>query len=98
MPRCPRCGQDNPDIARFCLTCAAPLAEQAPAREERKTVTVLFCDLAGSTSMGERLDSEAVRAVMARYFEQMRSAIERHGGTVEKFIGDAVMAVFGVPT
>ena len=69
---------------------------EAP-REQRKTVTVLFCDVAGSTARAERLDPEATRAVMARYFETARAAIERHGGIVEKFIGDAVMAVFGVP-
>jgi len=65
--------------------------------EVRKTVTIVFCDVVGSTAMGESLDAEAVRRVLARYFEQMREALERHGGTVEKFIGDAVMAVFGVP-
>jgi class 3 adenylate cyclase len=63
----------------------------------RKTVTVVFCDVTGSTAMGERLDPESVRRVMSRYFAEMRAALERHGGTVEKFIGDAVMAVFGVP-
>ena len=63
----------------------------------RKTVTVLFCDVTGSTALGERLDPEVLRRVMARYFEEMRAALERHGGTVEKFIGDAVMAVFGIP-
>jgi class 3 adenylate cyclase/tetratricopeptide (TPR) repeat protein len=66
--------------------------------EVRKTVTVVFCDVSGSTSMGERLDPETVRRVMTRYFEEMRSILEKHGGTVEKFIGDAVMAVFGIPT
>ncbi len=63
----------------------------------RRTVTVLFCDLAGSTALGERLDPEALRAVLSRWYEEMRAPLERHGGTVEKFIGDAVMAVFGVP-
>src|SRR5262245_39563357 len=63
----------------------------------RKTVTILFCDVTGSTSLGERIDPETLRSVMLRYFDEMRAAIERHGGTVEKFIGDAVMAVFGVP-
>ena len=65
--------------------------------EVRKTVTVVFADVTGSTALGERLDPESMRGVMSRYFDEMRSAVERHGGTVEKFIGDAVMAVFGVP-
>jgi class 3 adenylate cyclase/tetratricopeptide (TPR) repeat protein len=68
-----------------------------PSREQRKTVTVLFCDLTGSTALGETLDPERLRALLARYFERMKAIVERHGGTVEKFIGDAVMAVFGVP-
>ena len=72
--------------------------EDAPAsREQRKTVTVLFCDVTGSTALGESTDPEALRALLARYFERMKGIIESHGGTVEKFIGDAVMAVFGVP-
>ncbi|MGZ4354932.1 MAG: adenylate/guanylate cyclase domain-containing protein, partial [Gaiellaceae bacterium] len=71
-------------------------AEQAV--ERRKVVTLLFCDVAGSTALGERFDAESVRTIMLEYFDEMRAAIERHGGTVEKFIGDAVMAVFGVPT
>ena len=66
-------------------------------REQRKTVTVLFSDVSGSTALGERLDPESLRRVLARYFEVAREAVERHGGVVEKFIGDAVMAVFGVP-
>jgi class 3 adenylate cyclase/tetratricopeptide (TPR) repeat protein len=97
MERCPSCGQENPDGFRFCGACGAALVAVQPAREVRKTVTVLFCDVAGSTAMGERLDPESTRRVMARYFEAMRAAVDRHGGTVEKFIGDAVMAVFGVP-
>jgi class 3 adenylate cyclase/tetratricopeptide (TPR) repeat protein len=97
MVVCPHCGFENSAEARFCGGCAAPLEEAAPARESRKTVTVVFCDVTGSTALGERLDPESLRHVMARYFETMRAAIERHGGTVEKFIGDAVMAVFGVP-
>ena len=97
MTRCPSCGQENPEGFRFCGACGTALTVAAPAREVRKTVTVLFCDVAGSTAMGERLDPESTRRVMARYFDAMRAAIERHGGTVEKFIGDAVMAVFGIP-
>ncbi len=96
MPICASCGRENPDDARFCNSCAAPLAT-APSREQRKTVTVLFCDLTGSTALGESTDPEALRALLARYFERMKGIIEAHGGTVEKFIGDAVMAVFGVP-
>jgi class 3 adenylate cyclase len=69
----------------------------AAGREQRKTVTVLFCDVAGSTAMGESADPETLRGLLARYFERMRGIVEAHGGTVEKFIGDAVMAVFGVP-
>ena len=93
---CATCGAANRDEARFCDACGARLDEQ-PKRELRKVVTVLFCDVAGSTALGERLDPEALRVVMARYFDIAKAAIERHGGTLEKFIGDAVMAVFGVP-
>jgi class 3 adenylate cyclase len=75
-----------------------PEPSPGPAGEVRKTVTVIFCDVTGSTALGDRLDPEAVRRVMSRYFGAMTEAIERHGGTVEKFIGDAVMAVFGIPT
>jgi class 3 adenylate cyclase/tetratricopeptide (TPR) repeat protein len=97
MPTCSHCGRDNPDDALFCLRCGRPLESAAPPREARKVVTVLFSDVIGSTGLGERLDPETMRSVMARYFEEMKSALEAHGGTVEKFIGDAVMAVFGIP-
>jgi class 3 adenylate cyclase/tetratricopeptide (TPR) repeat protein len=94
---CANCGAENRDEARFCDSCGAPLAEAPAPREVRKTVTVLFCDVTGSTALGDRIDPESLRAVMARYFETAKAVVERHGGTVEKFIGDAVMAVFGVP-
>jgi class 3 adenylate cyclase/tetratricopeptide (TPR) repeat protein len=97
MAACPACGVDNPGGARFCNACGGRLPAPAPA-EVRKTVTVVFCDVTGSTALGERLDPEALHRVMSRYFATMSEAIERHGGTVEKFIGDAVMAVFGIPT
>jgi class 3 adenylate cyclase len=97
MAPCPSCGHENPRDASFCNACATPLSPTEIAREQRKTVTVLFCDVTGSTALGESVDPEALRVVLARYFERMRAIIERHGGTVEKFIGDAVMAVFGVP-
>src|SRR6266540_4631129 len=95
MSACPQCGKQNEPDARFCSACGTALAAPEPAREVRKTVTVLFCDVTGSTALGERLDPEATRKLMARYFERARTILERHGGTVEKFIGDAVMAVFG---
>ncbi len=98
MTTCERCGTTNPDGFRFCGACAAPLAEVAAARQTRKVVTALFCDVTGSTALGEQLDPEVLRSVMNRYFAEIRLSIERHGGTVEKFIGDAVMAVFGIPT
>ena len=97
MAPCPSCGRENPEEARFCNACAAPLSAAAIAREQRKVVTVLFCDLVGSTALGESTDPEALRGRMRRYFEDLRAIIERHGGTVEKFVGDAVMAVFGIP-
>jgi class 3 adenylate cyclase/tetratricopeptide (TPR) repeat protein len=97
MATCGSCGRENPADARFCNSCGAPVAETSLSREQRKVVTVLFCDVTGSTELGERLDPEALRSLLARYFEAMRGIVERHGGSVEKFIGDAVMAVFGVP-
>jgi class 3 adenylate cyclase len=97
VPLCPNCNEDNPERAKFCLACGAPLAAAPVAREVRKTVTILFTDVTGSTALGERNDPEAMRSVMERYFDRMSVVIEQHGGTVEKFIGDAIMAVFGVP-
>jgi class 3 adenylate cyclase len=94
---CAACGEENPERAKFCLNCGQPLAPAEPAREVRKVVTVLFADTVGSTALGESRDPEAVRAQMADWFAEARATLERHGGRVEKFVGDAVMAVFGVP-
>src|SRR5262249_45996889 len=91
------CGLESPEDFRFCPRCATPLVPTSAPEESRRVVTIVFADVTGSTNLGERLDAEAVRDVMGRYFDRMRSVIERHGGTVEKFIGDAVMAVFGIP-
>jgi len=97
MAACPRCGEANPDHARFCLACGAPLEEPAAPREMRKTVTVVFSDVIDSTPLGEALDAETYRRMLSRYFIEVSRVLEHHGGTVEKFIGDAVMAVFGIP-
>ena len=97
MVTCSRCGQENPEGFAFCGACAAPLAPTEPARDVRKVVTVVFSDVTGSTALGEQLDPESLRRVMGRYFDEMQTVVESHEGTVEKFIGDAVMAVFGVP-
>jgi class 3 adenylate cyclase/tetratricopeptide (TPR) repeat protein len=97
MVTCPSCGQESPEGFKFCGNCGASLEAVSPTRESRKTVTVVFSDVTGSTALGERLDPESLRRVMGRYFEEMKAVVERHEGTVEKFIGDAVMAVFGIP-
>ena len=97
MTTCAQCGRESPDEFGFCPACGAALTVAVPPREVRKVVTVLFCDLTGSTAIGERTDPETLRALMNRYYEAARAVLERHGGTVEKFVGDAVMAVFGIP-
>ena len=94
---CPACGGENDRTARFCARCGANLASAGVASQARKVVTVFFTDVADSTALGERLDAELLRRVMWRYFDVVQGVLERHGGTVEKFVGDAVMAVFGVP-
>src|SRR2546427_3688039 len=92
---CANCGHENSDAARFCEACGAVVGDGSG--ERRKVVSVLFCDVVGSTALGESTDPEALRALLARYFDRMRGIVEGHGGSVEKFIGDAVMAVFGIP-
>ena len=97
MVGCPHCGRENPAGARFCNSCGAALADPDAAREVRKTVTVLFCDVVGSTELASRSDPEVMRGVMARFYAAIREPVERHGGRVEKVIGDALVAVFGIP-
>ena len=101
MVKCPACGEENPPKFRLCGYCGAPLAAAAaaalPAHEVRKTVTLVFTDLKDSTVLGERLDSEALHEIKERYFGAMAEEIKRHGGKIEKYIGDAIMAVFGLP-
>src|SRR6478672_8969720 len=93
---CPKCGRENPDGFRFCGSCGAAMAT-VPRSEERKVVTVLFADIVGFTSRSERMDVEDVRGTLAPYHTLLRDQLEHYGGTVEKFIGDAVMALFGAP-
>ena len=94
---CAICGAKNAEGQRFCGSCAAPLRPSVDGHRQRKTVTIVFCDVVGSTALSESRDPEAVERLLARYFARMRAIVESHGGTVEKFIGDAVVAVFGVP-
>jgi class 3 adenylate cyclase len=95
---CSRCGQENPESAKFCNACGATLADPTATLEERRVVSVVFVDLVGFTARSESLDPEDVRAFLTPYYERVRSELERFGGRVEKFIGDAVMGVFGAPT
>jgi class 3 adenylate cyclase len=95
---CVSCGQENPAIARFCLACGLPLADEGARREERRLISVLFVDLVGFTSRAEQLDPEDVQALLRPYHDAVRSEVESFGGSVEKFIGDAVVGVFGAPT
>jgi predicted ATPase/class 3 adenylate cyclase len=97
MQACPRCGEENPDRARFCLRCGETLAEAGTGRAERKFATALFADLVGSTSLAEREDPEVVQAVVGRAFGRLGEEVRRYEGLLEKFMGDAVLAVFGVP-
>jgi class 3 adenylate cyclase/tetratricopeptide (TPR) repeat protein len=95
---CASCGEENPDRARFCLACAAPLTESAPQQQaERKVVSVIFVDLVGFTAGADAADPEDVHATLQPYHARVREEIERLGGGVEKYVGDAVMAVFGAP-
>src|SRR5215210_4874159 len=98
MGDCPRCGRAAAPGANFCAGCGMRLAgRDGPAPHARKTLTVLFADVTGFTALSERLDPESLEQVMARYFATMRDVVARHGGTVEKLIGDGFMVVFGVP-
>jgi class 3 adenylate cyclase/tetratricopeptide (TPR) repeat protein len=94
---CPSCGRESSDDAAFCARCGTSLVPPRDAREERKVVSIVFADLVGSTARSEQLDPEDVRAMLASYHGRVRAELERFGGTVEKFIGDAVVAVFGAP-
>ncbi len=99
MPVCAQCGQDNPDVAKFCLACGSPLeaAEPPAPAEERKLITAVFCDLVGSTARSESLDVEDVKELVSPYHARVRAELEGHGGTFEKFSGDAILALFGAP-
>jgi class 3 adenylate cyclase/tetratricopeptide (TPR) repeat protein len=97
MAICERCATESPSGFRFCGACGAPLPQDAKPGDARKVVTALFCDVVGSTALGEKLDPEALRDVLSRYFEAISATVERHGGIVQKFAGDAVLAVFGIP-
>lgn len=97
MAICERCGTPNPDGFRFCGLCGAPLFVAEEGRDTRKIVTALFCDVMGSTELASQLDPEAVHRILRLYFENISATIAHHGGTVQKFAGDAILAVFGIP-
>jgi class 3 adenylate cyclase len=96
---CPSCGTENAEQARFCSSCGTSLGPfSGPARRERKFATALFADLVGSTELGEREDPEVVQSLVGRTFDRLSAEVARYGGVVEKFVGDAVLAIFGIPT
>src|SRR5580765_6755073 len=97
MAACSQCGTALPADARFCPACAAPIEQRQAPAEERKLATVLFADLVGSTALADSEDPERTRVLLDRFYDAMAAEIERAGGTVEKFVGDAVMAAFGAP-
>jgi len=97
MQTCDSCGGALPEGARFCPTCGAGLDDRPVFGDERKLATVLFADLVGSTALADEEDPERVRLLLDRFYDAMSEEITRTGGTVEKFAGDAVMAVFGAP-
>src|SRR5919202_3563558 len=97
MIQCSNCGQENPDAARFCFACGRPFEAPTAPGEERRIVSVIFVDLVGFTARSDRLDPEDVQAILTPYHECVRTEIESFGGTVEKFIGDAVVGLFGAP-
>src|SRR4029079_18821130 len=97
MITCPSCGEENPERAKFCLNCATPLGVENEARPELKFATALFADLVGSTTLAEQEDPEVVQSVVGRSFDRLSVEIDGYGGLLEKFMGDAVLAVFGVP-
>jgi class 3 adenylate cyclase len=94
---CAKCGAELPTEAHFCPACAAPVERKPESAEERKVATVLFADLVGSTALGAEQDPERTRAQLDRFYHAMAEEVEQAGGTVEKFVGDAVMAAFGAP-
>jgi class 3 adenylate cyclase/tetratricopeptide (TPR) repeat protein len=98
MVTCKRCGSASPAGSRFCARCGAAIPEETASGDTRKVVTALFCDVVGSTELASELDPEAMHRVLRNYFEEISAILIRHGGTIEKFAGDAVFAVFGIPT